>query len=146
MTAMKPARSPIDRAFFALVMRGWDPARINNYEETLRKRDKALSGEVARTLASIDAKAAGLLTHTSMMIAGLGLIAPLVADNHVEVGIVIGEMAVYLLIGDRIYDVIHRELIIRSELYSLCIRAAIAFTIVVFVMLPVLYFWTEKPA
>ena len=146
MTAMKPARSPIDRAFFALVMRGWDPARINNYEETLRKRDKALSGEVASTLASIDAKAAGLLTHTSMMIAGLGLIAPLVADNHVEVGIVIGEMAVYLLIGDRIYDVIHRELIIRSELYSLCIRAAIAFTIVVFVMLPVLYFWTEKPA
>jgi hypothetical protein len=146
MTAMKPARSPIDRAFFALVMRGWDPARINNYEETLRKRDKALSGEVARTLALIDAKAAGLLTHTSMMIAGLGLIAPLVADNHVEVGIVIGEMAVYLLIGDRIYDVIHRELIIRSELYSLCIRAAIAFTIVVFVMLPVLYFWTEKPA
>ena len=146
MTAMKPARSPIDRAFFALVMRGWDPARIDNYEETLRKRDKALSGEVARTLASIDAKAAGLLTHTSMMIAGLGLIAPLVADNHVEVGIVIGEMAVYLLIGDRIHDVIHRELIIRSELYSLCIRAAIAFTIVVFVMLPVLYFWTEKPA
>ena len=165
MTAMKPARSPIDRAFFALVTRGWAPARIDNYEETLRKRDKALSGEVARTLASIDAKATGLLTHTSMMIAGLGLIAPLVADNHVEVGIVIGEMAVYLLIalgclrclsvfhareidtaGDRIYDVIHRELIIRSELYSLCIRAAIAFTIVVFVMLPVLYLWTEKPA
>jgi len=30
-----------------------------------------------------------------MMIAGLGLIAPLVADNDVEVGIVITEMAIY---------------------------------------------------
>ncbi len=41
-------------------------------------------------------------------------------------------------------EIIHRELIIRAELYSLCIRAAIAFTIVVFVLLPVLYFWTPE--
>ena len=124
------------------------------------------SVEASRTLSSIDAKATGLLTHTSMMIAGLGLIAPLVADNDIEVGIVIAEMAIYLLIAlgclrclsvfhvnelsqgsDSIHKIIHRELIIRSELYSICIRGAIIFTIVVFALLPLLYFWSpEKPA
>jgi hypothetical protein len=122
-----------------------------------------MSAEATHTFASIDAKATGLLTHTSMMIAGLGLIAPLVADSHFEVGIVVAEIAVYLLIalgclrclsvfrahefdGDDVQAIIHRELIIRAELYSLCIRVAIVFTIVVFVMLPFLYFWTEKAA
>ena len=166
MSSSGPARSALDRALFALVTRGWDAGRINGYEASLCRRDSAMSMEVSRTLGSIDAKATGLLTHTSMMIAGLGLIAPLVADNDVEVGIVITEMAIYLLIalgclrclsvfrinefsqgGDGINEVIHRELIIRSELYSLCIRAAIIFTIVVFMLLPLLYFWSpEKPA
>ena len=166
MTLSKSARSPLDRAFFALVTRGWDAGRIKNYEESLRRRDNAMSGEATRTFASIDAKATGLLTHTSMMIAGLGLIAPLVADSDLEIGIVVGEIAVYLLIalgclrcisvfqifevsnaGDGIHELIHRELIIRSELYSLCIRTAIAFTIVVVVVLPILFFYSPgKPA
>jgi len=166
MSAPEPARSPLDRAFFALVTRGWDARKIENYEAGLRKRDQAMSAEATRTFAAIDAKATGLLTHTSMMIAGLGLIAPLVADNDLEVGIVVSEMAIYLLIalgclrclsafqahemnnaGDRIQEIIQRELIIRSELYGFCIRAAIVFTMVVFVLLPVLYFWSpEKPA
>jgi hypothetical protein len=157
--------SPLDRAFFALVTRGWDAHKITSYESTLRKRDKEMSAEATHTFASIDAKATGLLTHTSMMIAGLGLIAPLVADNHFEVGIIVAEIAVYLLIAlgclrclsvfrahefddaaDRVQAIIHHELIIRAELYSLCIRIAIMFTIVVFAMLPLLYFWTEKAA
>lgn len=157
--------SPLDRAFFALVTRGWDARKIASYESTLRKRDKQMSAEATHTFASIDAKATGLLTHTSMMIAGLGLIAPLVADNHFEVGIIVAEIAVYLLIAlgclrclsvfrahefddaaDHVQAIIHHELIIRAELYSLCIRIAIMFTIVVFAMLPLLYFWTEKAA
>jgi hypothetical protein len=166
MSSLRPTRSAFDRALFALVTRGWDARRIDGYEASLSKRDSAMSVEVSRTLGSIDAKATGLLTHTSMMIAGLGLIAPLVADDDVEVGIVITEMAIYLLIalgclrclsvfhtnefsegGDGINEIIHRELIIRSELYSLCIRAAIIFTIVVFMLLPLLYFWSpEKTA
>ena len=163
MSAPRPV-SPLDRAFFALVTHGWDAHKIASYESTLRKRDKEMSAEASRTFASIDAKATGLLTHTSMMIAGLGLIAPLVADSHFEVGIVVAEIAIYLLIAlgclrclsvfrahefdvdDRVHAVIHRELIIRTELYSLCIRVAIVFTIVVFIMLPLLYFWTEKAA
>ena len=165
MSALKPTRSALDRAFFALLTRGWTARRITNYEAGLRKRDRLMSTEVVRTFASIDAKATGLLTHTSMMIAGLGLIAPLVADNNIEVGIVVLEMAIYLLIAlgclrclsvfhvhefdgsnDRVQEIIHRELIIRSELYSLCIRAAIVFTMVVFAVLPVLYFWTPEKA
>ena len=166
---MKPAKSassPLDRAVFALVTRGWEAGRIKNYEESLRRRDGAMSGEAERTFASIDAKATGLLTHTSMMIAGLGLIAPLVADSDLEVGIVVSEIAVYLLIalgclrcisvfqvfevndaGENIRELIHRELIIRSELYRLCIRSAIVFTIVVVAVLPILFFYSPgKPA
>ena len=30
MTGMKPARSPLDRAFFAMVRRGWDTRKIDN--------------------------------------------------------------------------------------------------------------------
>jgi hypothetical protein len=165
MSSLGPARSALDRAFFALVTRGWDARKINGYEASLRKRDNAMSAEASRTLGSIDAKATGLLTHTSMMIAGLGLIAPLVADNDIEVGIVVTEMAIYLLIalgclrclsvfrthefsdaGDNIHEIIHRELIIRSELYGFCIRAAIVFTIVVFILLPILYFWSPETA
>jgi hypothetical protein len=165
MTATKSARQPLERALFALITRGWDARKIAGYEAYLRKRDKSMSAEASRTFASIDAKATGLLTHTSMMIAGLGLIAPLVADNRIEVGIVVAEMAVYLLIalgclrclsvfrthdfsgaGNQNHEIIHRELIIRSELYAACIRAAIVFTIVVFLLLPVLYFWTPEAA
>ena len=83
------------------------------------------------------------------MIAGLGLIAPLVADSDFEVGIVIMEMAIYLLIAlgclrclsvfhahefeaaDHVQDAIHRELIIRAELcrdplHHSCVRVAAA--------------------
>jgi hypothetical protein len=159
----RPARSPLDRMLFALVTRGWDAAKLAGYETIVRQQNKALSPEVTHVFASIDAKATGLLAHTSMMIAGLGLVAPLVADNQVEVGIVVAEIAAYLLVAIgclrclsvfhthefvgakmRIPAIIHHELILRRELYSLCIRAAIVLTIVVFLVLPVLYFWTPE--
>src|SRR6478736_6398872 len=166
MSPAKPAGSPLDRAFFSFLTRGWGSRKIDDYEKSLRRRDKAMSVEASRTFASIDGKATGLLTHTSMMIAGLGLIAPLVADNDIEIGIVVAEMAVYLLIalgclrcisvfqafevndaGENIRELIHRELIIRSELYRLCIRSAIVFTIVVVAVLPILFFYSPgKPA
>lgn len=165
-TSNHPAPSPIERTLFAAITRGWNAHKIDSYEATLRQRDKVMSAEVSHTFASIDAKATGLLTHTSMMIAGLGLVAPLVAENRIELGVVIIEMGIYLLIalgclrclsvfrtheftdaGEAAQAIIHRELIVRSELYSLCIRSAIAFTIIVFLLLPVLFFWTAgKPA
>jgi hypothetical protein len=157
----KPGHSPIERAVFAVITRGWDAQKIANYEETLRERDKVMSAEAASTFASIDTKAAGVLTHVSMMIAGLGLLAPLVTNSDFELGLVVLEIAIYLLIaigclrclsvfhthqfvgvGDRVQEMIRRELIIRTELYSFCIRGAIVFTILVFLLLPVLYIWT----
>ncbi|MDP2409601.1 MAG: hypothetical protein Q8M26_04865 [Pseudolabrys sp.] len=157
-----PARkTPFERALFAAITRGWHADRITNYETSIRVRDQAMSAEASHTFASIDAKATGLLTHTSMMIAGLGLLAPLVASNDFEIGIVVAEIGVYLLIavgclrclsvfrtnefaGDRACatEIVHHELIVRAELYSLCVRSAIVFTIVVFLLLPVLYLWT----
>ncbi len=162
MAAVKKHRhAALDQVLFGFITRRWDAKKIGDYEDTLRQRDKMLSAEATHTFASIDTKATGLLTHTSMMIAGLGLIAPLVANSELEVGIVVAEMAVYLLIalgclrclsvfrthefgeaGEHAQTIIHRELVIRTELYSLCIRAAIVFTILVFVTLPVLYFWS----
>jgi hypothetical protein len=41
MTAPRPP-SPLDRAFFALVTRGWNAHKIASYESTLRKRDIAI--------------------------------------------------------------------------------------------------------
>ena len=158
-----PAHSPLDRVLYAAVTRGWAAEKIASYEATLRQRDKVVTPEISHTMASIDAKATGLLTHTSMMIAGLGLLAPLVASNEFEVGIVVAEIAVYLLIAlgclrclsvfrthefigieEQAHAIVHRELIMRTELYSKCIRTAIIFTIVVFLLLPVLYFWTPE--
>jgi len=164
MAAMKKHRAPaLDRALFSMITRHWEAKKVGDYEATLRQRDSMLSAEATHTFASIDTKASGLLTHTSMMIAGLGLIAPLVASNELEVGIVVAEIGIYLLIAlgclrclsvfrthefveadEHAHDVIRRELIIRTELYSLCIRAAIVFTILVFATLPVLYFWSPE--
>ncbi len=59
----------------------------------------ALAADVTDSFQLIDVKATGLLTHVSLMIAGLGLIAPLVADNQFEKGIVVAEIGVYLLVA-----------------------------------------------
>lgn len=159
MTWTLPSRSTINRLTFALVTRGWELDKVARYRQ--RMRDYAvLPPEILEALKLIDGKATGLLTHVSLMIAGLGLVAPLVASHEFEVGILIFEIAVYLLIAIgclRCLSVFHskefdvpssdllglaeHELILRRELYSLCIRASIVFTALVFLTLPVLYFW-----
>ena len=159
----KHRHGALDQALFMVITRRWGAKKVSDYETTLRQRDQMLSAEATHTFASIDTKATGLLTHTSMMIAGLGLLAPLVASNDLEVGIVVAEIGIYLLIAlgclrclsvfrthefsaadAQAQGIIRRELIIRTELYSICIRTAIVFTIIVFLTLPVLYFWTPE--
>jgi hypothetical protein len=156
-------QSALDRLFFAIVTRGWDGQSIATYTERLHQHEAMLPPEIGRAFKLIDAKVTGLLTHVSLMIAGLGLIAPLVANSDFEVGVVVVEIAVYLLIAvgclrclsvfhardffldpERTQQMVHRELLLRRELYSLCIRASIVFTIVVFLLLPLLYVW--KPS
>ncbi|HVV61800.1 MAG TPA: hypothetical protein VHD59_03950 [Pseudolabrys sp.] len=155
------ARSAVDRALFAAVTRGWDNENLADYPGLLKRHDAAIPPSVLSTFQSIDTKAAGMLTHVSMMIAGLGLLAPIVADNDVEMSVIIVEIAIYLLIavgclrclsafggpemGDAVDDIkarVTHELILRRELYRVCNRVSILFTIVVFVLLPILYVWT----
>ena len=139
--------SVLDRMIYAWLTRGIDHAR---YAESVEKQEEA---RAARAFQSIDAKATGLLTHVSMMIAGLGLVAPLVSQSDWELGIVITEMALYLLLavgclrclsvfagrdlkGEEMEERLGRELLIRRELLALCNRGTIILTIIVFILLP----------
>ena len=149
-----------DAPLLNALTRNWDDSAIKEYPERLRRHEEAIPAPIAEALQNIDSKATGLLTHASMMIAGLGLIAPLVANHAIEEAIIVAEMAVYLLLAVgclRCLTVfspanfsddnagmlfrIGQELLLRRELYGLCIRTAIVFTIVVVVTLPALYLW-----
>jgi len=118
---------------------------------------KNTHGRTVEAFQMIDAKAAGMLTHVSMMIAGLGITAPLLAQHPFEEAVIVAEICVYLLIavgclrclsalapddiqGDPASSV-DRELIIRQELYGFCNRLAIRFTILVFFSLPIMLWW-----
>jgi hypothetical protein len=132
---------------------------IQNYGKLI---ERAESGSTAITAAyqTIDAKAAGVLTHVSMMIAGLGLCVPFLAQHFFEEGIVIAEIMVYLVIAvgclrclslfrtvqhidnpEALERDMRRELVLRHELCRLCIRASIIFTIFVLLSLPLLWWW-----
>ncbi len=147
-----------DRPLLSAITRNWDEAAVKNYPERIRRHEESIPTPISEALQNIDAKATGLLTHVSMMIAGLGLIAPLVANHRFEEAIIVGEMAVYLILavgclrclaifGPRDLGVdtglagIGSELLLRRELYALCVRAAIIITMLVVITLPVLYFW-----
>lgn len=148
---------------FSLFTRNWDGAAIDTYSRSLEHRETDTPAAISNAFETIDSKTAGLLTHVSMMIAGLGICAPFLAQHLYEEMIIVAEIAVYLLIAlgclrclstlrsvkqtkDRATFKRHiqRELIVRHELYSLCNRVSIVFTFVVFLSLPVLLFW--RPA
>ena len=139
-----------ERMIYSVATRGLDKTAIANYEKAVEKQQALANAPAFQTL---DGKATGLLTHVGMMVAGLGLVAPLVSSSDIELGIIITEMAVYLLIavgclrclstfagreliGPDMERRLVRELLIRRELLSLCVRASIIVTIVVFVLLP----------
>jgi hypothetical protein len=144
-----------ERMIYSLVTRGLDKATITKYEKGV-ERQHALAN--APEFQVLDGKATGLLTYVGMMVAGLGLVAPLVADSDLEIGVIISEMLVYLLIavgclrclsvfagrdltGPDAEKRIARELLVRRELLALCNRASIIITIIVFVLLPIQFFY-----
>jgi hypothetical protein len=153
-------RSALDRMFFSVATAGWKIDQVTGYLGRLRQHNQEMPPEIVEAFAQIDGKATGLLTHVSLMIAGLGLIAPLVANSDFEIGVIVLEIGVYLLIAvgslrclsifnsneivgsaNHLMEIAETELIIRRELYSICIRSAIIFTIIVFLLLPLLFFW-----
>lgn len=155
-----PHRSALDRLFFSIVTFGWAKERVADYIAQVTRYEASLPDNANEAFRLIDAKATGLLQHVSLMIAGLGLVAPLVAESRLELGVVVTEIGVYLLLsigclrclaifnsrdlrgdGSNREELIRHELIIRHELYALCNRVAIVFTILVFAILPLMFLY-----
>jgi hypothetical protein len=156
---------PLDRWLFAFITQGWLKNRISGYVKSLRVDDAQsnVPNVVAETFKIIDVKATALLTHTSMMIAALGLVAPIVADDRIEQGVIVAEILMYLVVAmgclrcisifgeheihpsRRVHDEMSRnELILRRQLFIFCNRATIALTALIFISLPLLYFYVPK--
>ncbi len=150
----------LDRALYSAITRRWEKSAIDNYSKTMQRHETATPAHLSSALQRIDAKATGLLAFVAMMIAGLGIIAPLVAQHPIEEAIIITEISVYLLtaigclrclsvlntpepVADRAAMRRHadRELVIRQELYRICHRASILFTILVMISLPAMLAW-----
>jgi hypothetical protein len=139
-----------ERMIYALVTRGLDKQSLAHYEAGVAKHHALANSPEFQIL---DGKATGLLTYVGMMVAGLGLVAPLVAESDIEIAVIIAEMLVYLLIavgclrclsvfagrdliGPDAEKRLARELLVRRELLALCNRASIIITIIVFMLLP----------
>jgi hypothetical protein len=110
---------------------------------------------IGRGLQIIDNKAGGPLTHTSMMIAALGISASVVANDYFEQGVIVVEIMFYLLVAlgclrclsmylndldSPTNEAARDELIFRHKLFGLCNRAAI----VVLLSLPLLYLYVPQ--
>jgi hypothetical protein len=156
----EPLKGRFDNALFALFTRSWDAAKIESYPRTLETHVKTTDGIAADAFQMIDVKAAGMLTHVSMMIAGLGISASFLTQHAIEEAVIVGEICLYLLVAvgclrclsvlnpsdaggtsAELKKRVHRELLIRQELYRFCNNFTIRFTILVFISLPVMLWW-----
>lgn len=130
-----------------------DDETVASYAHSLANWDAERTGATSAAFQVLDTKASGLLTHVSMMIAGLGIVAPLLAQHRFEEIVIVVEIVVYLLIaigclrclsvrsvGGLTHPSVQRELIVKHELYRLCNNATIYFTILVFLSFPVMLF------
>jgi hypothetical protein len=131
-----------------------DDESASSYARVLAKWDSEGVDATATAFQVLDTKAAGLLTHVSMMIAGLGICAPLLAQHRIEEIVIVSEIIVYLMIAlgclrclsvRRLAQLekasVNRELIIKHELYRLCNQSTIYFTVVVFISFPIMLIW-----
>ena len=152
-------KSRLDRFLFGAITRKWEVDKIASYPSAVQQHDQ-IAPYAAAAFQTVDSKAAGLLTHVSMMIAGLGLLASMVANDRFEEAVIIFQIAIYLIIAlgclrclsvfntweavgtpAEVQQRVAEELIIRRELYAICNRVSIGFTVLVFVSLPLLFFW-----
>ena len=159
--AFTMVRKGLDGFLYRTMTRGWPQDRIDRYSDHLAVDGDGTLGPypISQSFQILDNKAGGLLTHTSMMIAALGVSAPVVADNHFEQGVIVIEIMMYLLVAlgclrclsmfhrdaDRpLQDLALTELIIRRELFKWCNFGAILLTVLVFISLPLLYLYVPS--
>ncbi len=76
-----------DRPLLVLT-RQWAGTAVKDYSDHIRRHEELIPPPIATAMQNIDTKATGLLTHVSMMIAVLGLVAPVVADHRIGRGII----------------------------------------------------------
>jgi hypothetical protein len=148
----------LDRALYRVVTRDLPREHVERYVKHLAVDDEetVVPNVIGRGLQIIDTKASGLLTHTSMMIAALGVSAPVVANDYFEQGVIVAEIMLYLVVAlgclrclsmfqndldSPQQDAARDEMILRHELFKLCNRAAIGLTALVLISLPLLYLY-----
>jgi hypothetical protein len=153
-------KNKVDDALLSAITRNWERRIVTNYLKTLQKSEAATPRHIHEVFHRIDTKGTALVTYVAMIIAGLGICAPLVAQHPFEEAIVIAQISVFLLIAVgclRCLSVfstqvasddpaarlrsLERELIIRQELFRICHRASIIFTLGVFISLPIMMLW-----
>jgi hypothetical protein len=156
-------RQKIDQALFSVITRNWEKKTIDNYSKALAQSESVTPPHINEAFQRLDVKGTALVTYVAMMIAGLGICAPLVAQHPAEEVVIIAQISIFLLIaigclrclsvfgGPRMSaDTatmrrnVERELIIRQELFRLCHRASIVFTLGVFISLPVMLVWRPE--
>ena len=149
-----------DRPLHKVLTFGWTDLAIEDYFEHIRSEQERIPESIMTSMQNIDAKTVGLLTHVSMMIAALGLVAPVVAKSHLKEGIIVFEIATYLLLAvgclrclnlfnihpspekrTNLIAELRHEILLRRELYILCVRVATLITIILLISLPAMYFW-----
>lgn len=154
MTALRR----IDAALYGLITRAWPKEKARDYARAVvaAHAETVLPTVLREHFAVIDGKSATLLTYTSMMVAALGIVASLIADDMFQQAVMILEIMLFLAIAivclrcsslfrepteDSAGDgSMERELILRRELFIFCNTAAIYTTVVVFVTLPIIFY------
>jgi hypothetical protein len=156
-------RHKIDQMLYATFTRGWEKRLVDNYLGALKRRETQTPPYISEILHRIDGKGPALVTYVAMMIAGLGICAPLVAKHPYEEAIVIVQISAFLLIAigclrcisvfnrpslsanpKESLRALERELVIRQEIYTLCHRAAIFFTVTAFLSMPFMLLWSPE--
>jgi hypothetical protein len=153
-------RHRIDEALFSTFTRNWEKGLVDHYLEALKNTEAVTPAYINEVFQRIDTKGTALVTYVAMMIAGLGICAPLVAKHPSEETIAIVQISAFLLIAigclrclsvfgrptismdpEKALKTLQREIIIRQELYRVCHRAAILFTITAFISIPFMLLW-----
>jgi hypothetical protein len=148
----------IDAAIYRVITRAWPAGRERDYARAVvaAHSETVLPSVLREHFATIDGKSAALLTHTSMMVAAIGIAATVIAGSKFEQAIMIAEIMLYLLVAiaclrcsslfreateDNAGDgSLARELILRRELFIFCNTATIYLTILVLVTLPIVLY------
>ncbi len=150
--------SRLDQLLYARVTRKWPETKLVSYADRVvaSHNEAVIPSAIRRQFEVIDAKAATLLVHSSMMVAAIGIIATVLADDRFQEAVMTVEIMLFLVVSivclrctalsrepteaGSTEESTRRELILRRELFIFCNTATIYLTILVLVTLPVVLY------